>query len=184
MQHSTGKSPFFLLYGRDAVLPTREMLGPLQERANVDVDDYTREITLRMSKAWKAAQVNIKEAQKKQKCQHDKKAKDPGVMEGDRVFVYCPAEKTGKAYKFARPFKGPYRVMKILSNGAELSLIAEPTRPTIRVALNCLRRCPKEILDDPAEWDELDGLGDQVDIEENPSDEVVNESMRQQETVA
>ena len=58
MQHSTGESPFFLLYGRDPVLPTREMLGPLQERANVDVDDYTREITLRMSKAWKAAQVH------------------------------------------------------------------------------------------------------------------------------
>ena len=33
------------------MLPTREMLESPQERANIDADDYTREITLRMSTA-------------------------------------------------------------------------------------------------------------------------------------
>ena len=165
-QDSTGESPFFLLYGRDPVLPTREMLESPHERANTDADDYMREITLRMSTAWKTAQARIKEAQKKQKCQHDKKAKDPRVFEGDRVFVYSPAERSSKAYKFSRPFKGPYHVMKMLSSGAELSLIAEPTGPTIRVALNRLRRCPKEIVDGPAEDDVLEESDDQIDIEE------------------
>ena len=122
-QDLTGESPFFLLYGRDPVLPTREMLQSPHERTNPNADDYTREITLRMSTAWKTARVKIKEAQKKQKCQHDKKAKDPRAFKGDRVFVYSPAERSDKAYKFARPFKGPYRVVKMLPSGAELPMI-------------------------------------------------------------
>ena len=51
---------------------------------------------------------------------HDKEAKDPKVREGDRVFVYSPAEKITKAHKFARPFKGSYQVKQVLDNGVEL----------------------------------------------------------------
>ena len=71
------------------------------------------------------------------------------------MFVYSTAERSGKAYKFVCSFKGPYRDMKTLTSGAELSLIVEPTRPTIRVALNHLRRCPKKIVDGPAEEEVL-----------------------------
>ena len=42
----------------------------------------------------------------------------------------------GIIYKFARPFKGPYGVVKLFSNGAELSLVDKPNGSTIRVALN------------------------------------------------
>lgn len=48
-QDSTGESPFFLLNGKEAVLPTTEMLESPHERANTDADDYTRETTVRMS---------------------------------------------------------------------------------------------------------------------------------------
>ena len=181
-QHSTGESPFFLLYGRDPVLPTTEMLEPTQERTNLDVDNYIREISLRMSSAWKTAQAKIKEAQKKQKYQHDKKARDPRVFEGDRVFVYSPAERSGKAYKFAHPFKGPYRVLKLLPNGAELSLVAEPNRPTIRVALNRLRR-PKEILDVPGELGTLEESEELAESEEDSSEEVIENLWEQEESV-
>ena len=164
-----------MLYGRDPVLPTREMLESPQDRDNIGADDYTREITLRMSSAWKTARTRIKEAQKKQKYQHDKKAKDPRMFEGDRVFMYSPAERCGKAYKFARPFKGPYRVVKMLPSAAELSLIAEPNGPTIRVALNCLRCCPKEILDGPAEEDVLeDSEEDQMEIKVDPTEDLMD----------
>ena len=47
-QHSTRGSPFLLLYGRDPVLPIT---------SNIDADDNSREITLRMSTAWRTAQA-------------------------------------------------------------------------------------------------------------------------------
>ena len=82
-QQSTGESPFFLLYGRDPALPTEEMLKFSLDRDGIDVGDYRSEIALRMSTAWESAQSKIKNAQQRQKFQHDKKAKDPKVREGD-----------------------------------------------------------------------------------------------------
>ena len=76
----------------------------------------------------------MRKAQSKQKNYHDHRAKEPRIAEGDRVFLYGPAVKVGKAYKFARPFKGSYRVQKLLPNGAELLLISKPNAPSIRVA--------------------------------------------------
>ena len=102
-QHSTGESPFFLLYGRDPMLPTTEMLAHTQERINLDVDDYVREISLRMSSA---PSLRSKRRKRSRNTSMTKRQ----VFEGDRVFVYSPAERCGKAYKFAHLFKGPYRV--------------------------------------------------------------------------
>ena len=135
-QQSTGESPFFLLYGRDPNLPTDQMLTPSLERDEIEISDYRHEIALRMSTAWESARSKIKKAQEHQKHQHDKKARDPKIFPGDRVFVYTPAEKLGKAYKFARPFKGPYRVKTVLDNGVELLRIGKPSSPLLRVALN------------------------------------------------
>ncbi|XP_065914491.1 uncharacterized protein [Dysidea avara] len=173
IQQSTQESPFYLMYGRDPVLPTEVMLRPPPECFNIDVDDYVHEVTQRMSHAWEAAQVNVKKAQKKQKLYHDQKAKEPHILEGDRVFLYDPAAKIGKAYKFARPFKGPYRVKKLLPNEAELLLISEPNAPSIRVALNRVRQCPKEIGDSSRETTSEELLD---------SDEVLDTSMLQMES--
>ena len=52
LQESTQESPFFLLYGRDPVLPTSEMLSLPKERCLVDVGDYIEEIATHMSTAW------------------------------------------------------------------------------------------------------------------------------------
>ena len=51
-QQSTGKSPFFLLCGRDPNLPTDQMLTPSLDRDDIEISDYRHEIALRMSTAW------------------------------------------------------------------------------------------------------------------------------------
>ena len=93
------------------------------------------------------AQDNVRKAQQKQKRQHDRRAKEPKFRKGDRVFVYMPAAKRGKAHKFARPFSGPYRIIELFNNGAEVNLIAKPKTANIRVAFNRIRQCPSEIPD-------------------------------------
>ena len=62
-----------------------------------------------MSSAWKIAQENLRKAQKKQKTQHDKRARNTVFTVIDCVFVYMPAIRSGPAYKLTRPYKGPYR---------------------------------------------------------------------------
>ena len=89
----------------------------------------------------------VQKAQQRQKHQHDRRAQDPGFRVGDRVFVYMPAKKSGKAHKFAKPFQGPYRIVSLFENGAEVRLVDKPSAGTIRVALNRVRRCPCDIPD-------------------------------------
>jgi len=136
-----------LLYGRDPQLPTEAALCPPTARSTICLDDYKTELVQNMSRAWQLAQNVIRKSQNRQKATHDKKASDATVKLGDRVFVYMPAIRTGPAYKLARPYKGPYRIIKTHENGVELQSIEHPRAKTIRVALNRVRRCPTAISD-------------------------------------
>ena len=69
----------------------------------------------------------------------------PKFAIGDRVFVYKPSTKTGKAYKFAKPFHGPYRILTLHEGGADVVLIERPKEASIRVPFEHLRVCPEEI---------------------------------------
>ena len=149
IQESTQESPFFLLYGRDPSLPTEKTLTVSTSHQQLYLDDYKTELTTGLAAAWQLAQANVRKAQQKQKKHHDRRAKGPEFRQGDRVFVYMPAAKRGKAYKFAKPFSGSYRIVELFNNGAAVQLIARPHTGTVRVALNRIRRCPKEIPDTP-----------------------------------
>ena len=112
----------------------------------VQLDDYTTQITQQMSEVWQAAQDRLQKAQRKQKQQHDQRASSVDARVGDRVFVYMPSLKSGPAHKLARPFKGPFRVVALHSNGAEVVPVDKPRASPTRVALNRLRWCPEELL--------------------------------------
>ena len=79
LQEFTKESLFFLLYGRHPRLTTEQ------------------EISLQPSQ-----REQVQKAKRRQKHQHDRHARDPGFNVGDRVFVYMPALRSGKAYKFAK----------------------------------------------------------------------------------
>ncbi len=144
MQESTRESHFYLLYGRDPRLPTTP------NRELVDLDDYKCQVATGLPEAWALARKNVEKAQQRQKIQHNRRAKDPRFQVDDRVFVYMPGEKLGKVHKLARPFREPYSIVTVYDNGAEVRLIDKPHSPTIRVALNRVRRCPSEIPDTEA----------------------------------
>jgi hypothetical protein len=53
-----------------------------------------------------------------------------------------PGMKSGRAYKLAYPYKGPYRIVPLHPNGAEVVLIERPQTDAFRVALNRIHRDP------------------------------------------
>ena len=87
----------------------------------------------------------IGRAQGQQKTYYDKKSHLPNFAEGDRVFLFKPAEKTGEARKLSRPYHGPYRVVQLDTNTAHIRRVDRPQDDTILVALHRLRRYPLEI---------------------------------------
>ena len=147
-QGSTRESPFFMLYGRDPILPTPEALSKPVDRCYLDADDYRSRLVQNLSEAWERARKNVQKAQKLQKKYHDKRVRMPTFTEGGRVFVYMPAARSGKAYKLSRPFHGPYRITKMYENGADVRPVDKPKDKPIRVALNRLRVCADEMSDE------------------------------------
>ena len=144
-QESTKESPFFLLYGRDPQLPTEAALTRPKTRYQVDLEDYKTELVSGLSEAWTLARQQVQKAQKQQKRYYDRRATSTTFQVGDRVFTYMPSAKTGKAYKFARPFHGPYRVLELTTNDARICPVDKPQDPPIFVALDRIRHCPCEI---------------------------------------
>ena len=138
-QHSsTRESPFFLVYGRDPRLPTPAVLSPKQSRTTIDLKEYGADLHVKMTGAWELARQCIGRAQKKQKDMYDKRVTGPTFREGKRVFPYKPADKTGEARKFARPFHGPYRVTELGSNTAKIRRVDRPEEESILESLDRL----------------------------------------------
>ena len=137
MQEPVKESPFYLLYGRDPRLPTLDMDNNAKQE--IDVNTYKGEMAIKFDEAWDLAQNNIKRAQRHQKAYYDKQSKPPRFKVGDRVFVYMPAAKATKAYKFARPFHGPYRIIEQSDTGVVVHPIDKPQAEPIRVAYNRIR---------------------------------------------
>ena len=126
LQSSTGESPLYLLYGRDPHLPSDSVLSVPKDQRIMSLSDYKTEIARRCADAWKLAQEQIKKSQASQKLHYDASASEPNIHEGDRVYVYTPARKSGTAYKFVRPFVGPYRVVKRYNTGVDVHLVSKP----------------------------------------------------------
>ena len=86
-----------------------------------------------MPGTWQGRVQRIK-AQKAQKRVYDKRSRELNLKAGERVLFYMPKEKASKAYKFAHPFHGSFRV-----------------RRGYRVAFDGARRCPTEV-QEGASW--------------------------------
>ena len=139
--------PFFLMYGCDAHLPTATDVTTTTEHDLVDLSDFGESLMTNLSEARELARKSIQNSQKKRKQNYDKRACANVFRVGDRVFLYKPAAKSGKAYKFARPYYGLYRIVEITSNDAKICPIDSPNEEPIFVTLDRLR-CPGEVGDE------------------------------------
>lgn len=119
-QHeTTKKTPFSLVYGREARLPI-ELDFPIQSIPEIDnfegVLKQRCDAFIKLSCEREEASKNIKQAQQKQKKHHDK-IKNKILQIGDNVLLHNSRKLSRKGGKLEKLWSGPYTVEAINKKG-------------------------------------------------------------------
>lgn len=111
---STGDSPFYLLYGRECLLPLDISLIPPTDPSS-SIAEHRRRIVSQIELSQEVARQNIQRAQQKMKEYYDRTAKEPTFEVDDRVWSFTPKTRKGLSKKLLHKWYGPYRLAERLS---------------------------------------------------------------------
>ena len=123
---TTGFTPFYLVYGREARMPIDLALAPLTKAAD---NPTAAEATARWRAALQQASGNTVQQQRRQKQYADRARRDVHFAVGDRVLLATEHLKLigerRRTRKLTERYIGPYRVKRVVNaNAYELELPA------------------------------------------------------------
>ncbi|UYV79189.1 hypothetical protein LAZ67_17001439, partial [Cordylochernes scorpioides] len=125
-QETTGFSPFFLVYGREAETML-DALFPYQP--DYEEDEYISHLMMDAEEARQLARLQTLKTQDINKERYDSRHKPVYYDVGDLVWVFTPVRKVGLSEKLLKKYFGPYRITKKLSDvNYEVATVDESRR--------------------------------------------------------
>ena len=117
VQESTGCTPFYLMFGREARLPADVMYGLPPSTTSSQVNQYALDLRLRLESAYQRVRERMGLQHQRQKALYDRDTHGKPYVVDDLVWLHCPAVPRGKSPKLHRYWQGPYRpVVKQISD--------------------------------------------------------------------
>ena len=141
----TGYSPFYLLHGREMVLPNSSDLKAKVSKKNPTHEQRLENLKASLKLAYKSVARNNRSSHWRNKKLYDRKAKQRRFETEDLVYLYNPAIKPGLSRKFSKPWTGPYKVTVKISD-LNYEIIDQKGRKQV-VHINRLKRAH-----DPKFW--------------------------------
>ena len=111
---STGYSPFYLMFGREARLPLDIVFGTKKLPAQ-SIEDYAAHLKTSLTDAYSDVRHQLQTAHQRQKEIYDRKVHGEPYKAGDLVWLYHPAVPPGQSRKLHHPWAGPFKVLEKLS---------------------------------------------------------------------
>ena len=109
---TSGFSPFYLLRGREMILPSlhnlKAKLSP--EIRNSEQAMRLENLKANLRSAYKLAGEHARKSHATNKRYYDRRARDRNFAVGEYVYLYNPAIKAGLSSKFRKPWTGPWLV--------------------------------------------------------------------------
>ena len=113
---STGFSPFYLLHGREMVLPNSDDLKAKLPQDNPSYQQRLENLRSNLKLAYELVAKANKRSHDRNRQYYDRKTKLRKFQMNDLVYLYNPAKKPGLSRKFWKPWQGLYKVTKKLSD--------------------------------------------------------------------
>ena len=111
---TTGFTPFYLMFGRQARIPVDLMYDTAQPE-NVSYGEYATKLQELLTKAYKLARELLAEKQERQTELYNKKIHGEQHEVGILVWLLNPQVPRGKSKKLHKWWTGPFKVVKRLS---------------------------------------------------------------------
>jgi len=109
---------YYLLHGREMALPNSDNLKAKlsKEKENLDQGCRLENLNSSLQLAYKAVKKANRQSHLNNKRLYDRKAKLRSFQLEDIVYLYNPARKPGKCFKFHKFCTGPFKITAKLSN--------------------------------------------------------------------
>ena len=126
----------FLLYGRDAKLPTALNFYSPHPKTPVIYSEYGKTLFKELKVICDIARENTQHAQSSQKRQYDKASCPVSTKIGDTVVV-----KTQPKFKLDRTFHGPFQVYKVTDTNVKVKPVTNPDAESRTLSLQQVSKC-------------------------------------------
>ena len=110
LHESTQDTPFFLMHGRDPVLPVEAVMCPPTLSYSTS-ENYKDEMTTHLQEAFTLVKENMQRTQHKQKEHYDIKSELVDYEIGEKVWIYNPSSKPGLSGKLLHNWHGPFKII-------------------------------------------------------------------------
>ena len=144
IQSSTGYTPFYLMFGRQARLPIDVLYGTREESYQCQ-GEYARLLQTRLNSAYDIVREHVAKEHQRQKEFHDLKVHGEPFKAGDCVWLHSHAPK-GTSRKLHHPWTGPYKVIKKVSDVTYRIQHLYRNRQCKVVHFDRLKPCSREII--------------------------------------
>jgi len=130
---ATGFTPFELMYGHQATLPTALTKQP---KLTYAYEDYAQELRERIRATNQLAKEHLKQQKERAKQQHDKEINKRTFKIGDKVLLYDETVRRGRSKKLESQWVGPYIVIE---KNSDLNYTIKRGRKTTRIHANRIK---------------------------------------------
>jgi len=130
---ATGFTPFELIYGHTAILPTTLSQPP---RPTYTYEDYANELKEKLRATQQVAKEHIRNEKMKAKGNYDRKTRETKFEVGEKVLLHDETFRRGRSKKLDSLWIGPY---VITGKNSDVNYTIKMGRRTIRVHVNRLK---------------------------------------------
>ena len=140
---TTGYTPFYLMFGRQARLPVDVMYGNTPTDSQ-SPSEYAVNLKKQLTAAYETVRNTCKSQHERQKELYDRKIPGDPYMAGDWVWVLNPKVPKNSTRKLFHPWQGPYKIVKKISECVYRIQALNGARRRQVVHFNRLKPCPKD----------------------------------------